>query len=686
MTAPTGTFDPVNDINKTQETWIGPSNTSDAYFANSTNNSKTFGLTNTTNVFTIQGGTKGVIEFELVFSGDKPSQLKVTNKGKHEDEYYLVGDMNDWFSNEFEHPVEKDGKLSNKGMNHAKMQAEKASWKFKKSTAKPDGQDGWYEIQLPLLYGQFQIFDGSSKMWNGEVYAHKQKLNDENYSQYIAYYSHPITRDNIKNQNILTSNDDNGLVLKNQDEDKKNQANLHMECNAVREATIYFKPGSSPKLKITGTPVDYYIFYAMEPISGQTDNNLVTSWIQSGKPNVNNYYLPGIKYDSWNRPLCNVPDGDRHMNLPDPYNVNDETNKAKGIDLVKFTKSDDSSWKYNNFSSLIKAYDGQLVDQLDKHKLPNGLDIDQYNEIWVQKIPSGFEYPAGRKYTMQFINARNEDDKRGKHNVTTDHMYFFPIKGGLHVHFNTEQMEQTIGGNKIKVSYRVYTQDADYNTVVVEHDGANTSERIIYHSNENVGLTDISEKDNKEWVDLEHFHGDSNWFSNDADRWVIPVEIQSVRNWNVKCSDAECGWEHVGTETKAPAKEATDDTATDKRFAERSQYGQAFVQFKLEFDYNGADANDGQGTHKVYYMPLAPTVRETPHHTKFNGQDVYVAPQYNLKDIVTGISKIPTDEEYDESVSNAEPVYYNLQGVRVQNPGKGLYIKVTGNRSEKVIL
>lgn len=50
-------------------------------------------------------------------------------------------------------------------------------------------------------------------------------------------------------------------------------------------------------------------------------------------------------------------------------------------------------------------------------------------------------------------------------------------------------------------------------------------------------------------------------------------------------------------------------------------------------------------------------------------------------DITTGIGEIITDEAID-----AEPVYYNLQGVRVANPGKGLYIKVTGNRSEKVIL
>lgn len=36
--------------------------------------------------------------------------------------------------------------------------------------------------------------------------------------------------------------------------------------------------------------------------------------------------------------------------------------------------------------------------------------------------------------------------------------------------------------------------------------------------------------------------------------------------------------------------------------------------------------------------------------------------------------------------SDAEAVYYNLQGVRVNNPQKGLYIRVKGNKSEKVML
>ena len=36
--------------------------------------------------------------------------------------------------------------------------------------------------------------------------------------------------------------------------------------------------------------------------------------------------------------------------------------------------------------------------------------------------------------------------------------------------------------------------------------------------------------------------------------------------------------------------------------------------------------------------------------------------------------------------SDAEAVYYNLQGVRVANPSNGIFIKVKGSKSEKVLV
>lgn len=43
------------------------------------------------------------------------------------------------------------------------------------------------------------------------------------------------------------------------------------------------------------------------------------------------------------------------------------------------------------------------------------------------------------------------------------------------------------------------------------------------------------------------------------------------------------------------------------------------------------------------------------------------------------------DINTDGSVNDMNSVYYNLQGVRVENPSNGVFIRVTGNKAEKVI-
>lgn len=47
-------------------------------------------------------------------------------------------------------------------------------------------------------------------------------------------------------------------------------------------------------------------------------------------------------------------------------------------------------------------------------------------------------------------------------------------------------------------------------------------------------------------------------------------------------------------------------------------------------------------------------------------------------DLLSGIAGIETEA--------GEAVYYNLQGVRVENPVKGLYIRVANGKSQKVIM
>lgn len=53
---------------------------------------------------------------------------------------------------------------------------------------------------------------------------------------------------------------------------------------------------------------------------------------------------------------------------------------------------------------------------------------------------------------------------------------------------------------------------------------------------------------------------------------------------------------------------------------------------------------------------------------------------------VSNAAYIPTGVEDVETAEDAETVWYDLQGNRVVNPDKGIYIKVTGNKAEKVML
>lgn len=54
--------------------------------------------------------------------------------------------------------------------------------------------------------------------------------------------------------------------------------------------------------------------------------------------------------------------------------------------------------------------------------------------------------------------------------------------------------------------------------------------------------------------------------------------------------------------------------------------------------------------------------------------------KFEIEGIESGVSEIQQDNMH------ITPKWYNMQGIKVNNPTKGLYIKVTGNKKEKVIL
>ena len=97
-----------------------------------------------------------------------------------------------------------------------------------------------------------------------------------------------------------------------------------------------------------------------------------------------------------------------------------------------------------------------------------------------------------------------------------------------------------------------------------------------------------------------------------------------------------------------------------------------FGQISFDAADNLYISNNKQGTstqyqYAVYALPGKRTVT-TPAKTS----DV-------IKVAASGLGNVTVESE------NATPVYYNLQGVKVENPVNGVFIEVCGNKATKIV-
>lgn len=587
--------------------------------------------------------------------------------GKSDKDYYFIGDMNNWFSNEFDgnlgEPDNNNDKIA-QGINAKRWNADKDNWKFEYVG------DGWYRFDSfpgKLLSGHFQIVSGGS--WDytlNEVYSHVIRVeeilgsdNEESIAKklsgYRAFKMNRITRDDIRNGREYR--------VRKRDSSQKDGSNLGTQCNAVENAVFWFNPGNSteaPRIRITGTPKDYFIFYNMENAGEKVlkpdmkislDDETATSeyWVRaainSGKPNTNNYFLAGIEYGGTTLPFYDI-----NGNTGAHMNVNE------GIDLAPYDLKNMSERELNN---LFFGNQDIVNSILSEKMLPNGRSIKDYDKVWVAKIPSGFENPAGTKYNMTFNKAMTDADRSATHTLTTRHYYFFPQQNGLHVHVNIDEI---LAGDKVEsaeVAYRLYKTDNQYNTIAVLHGSDVTAEghrdtKILHNVGSVLPLTEESESNEIGWYECaEH----------SKTEWEAPSTITD-NNWYVS-------W--IGDkETGARREVAYDDNS-------------AFVQFRLtikmkEEQQPASRAAEGQTL--TFYLPERVDVANDDNHYWFENSDLYAKLKASdLPDgVLTGISEIVEDTD------NGPAVYYNLQGVRVDNPAAGnIYIKVTRKGSEKIL-
>lgn len=585
----------------------------------------------------------GKITVMVYFKKNGTATVEVV--GNSDKNYYFIGDMNNWFSNEFDGDLggkDKNGETIARGINATRWEADKDNWKLEYVG------DGWYRFDsFPgnLLSGHFQIVsNGSWELKDGnEIYSHVIYINPEDVkankmSDYRAFEMNRITREDITKGREYR--------VRKRSADVSGGSNLGTQCNAVEGAVFWFNPGNdteAPRIRITGTPKDYFIFYNMEDAPDKPDMKSKTEYwvraaINSGKPNTNNYFLAGIEYGDYTLPFYDI-----NGNTGAHMNVNE------GIDLAPYDLEHMTERELNN---LFFSNSDIVNSILSEKMLPNGRSIKNC-KVWIAKIPSGFENPAGTKYNMTFNKAMTEADRKATRTLTTRHYYFFPQQAGLHVHVNIDEIRGDKIEDDVKVAYRLYKTDNQYNTIAILHGSDVTAEghrktEILHKVGSALPLTKDSEATNK----IGWYECNKPWNAPDIEgNWLV--------NW-------------IGDETKGARREvAYDDNS-------------AFVQFRLTIKMKqpASRAADGEGETQVYYLPERVDVANDANHYWFENNDLYVKLKASdLPDgVLTGISEIVDDTD------NGPAVYYNLQGVRVDNPTAGnIYIKVTRKGSEKIL-
>lgn len=301
-----------------------------------------------------------------------------------------------------------------------------------------------------------------------------------------------------------------------------------------------------------------------------------------------------------------------------------------GVELVKIDKGDE-------FQTEKEDVYGNEITHILNGNLQNGAKVNY--TVWKKQIPQGAENPAGAPFVLSVSDCKDASAKDMNVTCRLGNIY---IIEDFYVHFRPDA---EVLGTDVNAAYRVYGLDENYDLVIYNPDMTKTK----------VSPTDKTTG----WIDLPHrIDGD-----------LLPTGSQVV----------EWGWDNGEWMVNL------EDEADMIRKAVPFQHAGQYLQLKIQV--NDAPGNKVQARKDViandtYLMPTRLTFGEHPQERALTGTDVYIN-----AGIETGVGEIetePVEGEYGEA-TDAAPVYYNLQGVRVAEPRDGIYIRVTGIRTEKVI-
>lgn len=329
-----------------------------------------------------------------------------------------------------------------------------------------------------------------------------------------------------------------------------------------------------------------------------------------------------------------------------------------GVRKVNVIKESMNNENYTlDFSSVrVVKSDGTLESDTDnemKHvvlskgegdELPNGLKFTNY---WKIKIPNGLEGPSGQKFVVSIDGAQDEGAKAFT-SIFLNNLYFID---GVRV-FATPSADVEVAA----VSYRIYGLPADGDPENLQIFAADGTQKAVKED----------PKDEFGWVALQWgkfgYHPTSTtWWPEET----VPAGYTQKTGFFPSFKDAAKTVYH-----EVPASHAS-----------------KFIQWKITYGQRPSAANGMKKTRTGVQLNPA-TADLTVDRSDLDADWVLNGRHKELEiGVATGVEDIEMEDgEISEEGEVVAPVYYNLQGVRVAEPQHGLYIKVTGNKSEKILV
>lgn len=329
-------------------------------------------------------------------------------------------------------------------------------------------------------------------------------------------------------------------------------------------------------------------------------------------------------------------DGDRKVNVIKESMNND--NYTLDFSSVRVVKSDGTLE-----SDTDNKMEHVVIPGSDGDELPNGLKFTNY---WKIKIPNGLEGPSGQKFVVSIDGAQDEGAKAFT-SIFLNNLYFID---GVRV-FATHSADVEVAA----VSYRIYGLPADgdpENLQIFAADG--TQKAVKDDPNDEFGWVDL------QWGDFGYHPTSTSWWAG-----TVPAEYTQKTGFYPSFKDEAKTVYH-----EVPASHAS-----------------KCIQWKITYGKRASAANGMKKTRTDVQLNPA-TADLTVNRSDLNADWVLNGRHKELViGIATGVEDIEMEDgEISEEGEAVAPVYYNLQGVRVAEPQHGLYIKVTGNKSEKILV